>query len=89
MVLAVLALSISSCKNAKAKSCDNAVKEFANAQTKFATEYTVAACNEYKATLKSFIDDCLSKFPQASKELIQAIYEDINSIGCEDYVAES
>lgn len=89
MVLAVLALSVSSCKKAKAKNCDNAVTEYADAQAKFFDEYTVAACEEYKATLKTFVDDCLSKFPEATRAIIQEIYDDIDDIGCEDYVSVS
>ena len=89
MVLAVLALSISSCKKAKAKNCNEAVTEYFNASDAYYnSEFTVADCETLKSALKSFIDDCLSKFPEASRAEIQDWYDEIDSMGCEAYVAE-
>jgi hypothetical protein len=86
MVVAVFALSLSSCKKTKAKNCDNASTEFSNALSAFYANETVATCETFKAALKSLIDDCISKLPTAVKDEVQGIYDDINSESCADYV---
>jgi hypothetical protein len=86
MVVAVFALSLSSCKKTKAKNCDNASTDYANAVTTFFNNPTVANCETFKSALKSLIDDCISKLPTAIQSEVQDYYDDINSESCADYV---